>query len=477
MNAVSLRHIAVIDIGKTNAKVALVDAVSMSEIAVRQMPNRMLQGPPYPHCDVEGLWVFILASLASLNADQTIDAISVTTHGATAALLDGDGMLALPILDYEHRGPEELSAAYESIRPDFAETGSPRLPAGLNLGAQLFWQEGRFPADFVRIETILPYPQYWSYRLTGILATEMTSLGCHTDLWKPFERRYSGLVDERDWHRLMPPLRKANETLGPILPELAARTGLKRDCLVGCGIHDSNASLLPHLLAATPPFSVVSTGTWVIVMAVGGPPTRLDPARDTLVNVNAFGDPVPSARFMGGREYALALGESGSSYDATDLACVLEDRTMLLPSLQGGSGPYPERQGGWTCDLATLTPGRRAAATACYLALMTATCLDMIKAEGPVLVEGAFGRDANLPSLIATFTGRPVLVQDGLSTGTSIGAALLMQPTVMQPIANPVPERNAARNQLPATAASLHRYAAEWSERINAVPSSHSRGA
>ena len=37
-------------------------------------------------------------------------------------------------------------------------------------------------------------------------------------------------------------------------------------------------------------------------MAIGGRETALDPARDTLINVNALGDPVPSARFMGGRE-------------------------------------------------------------------------------------------------------------------------------------------------------------------------------
>ena len=27
------------------------------------------------------------------------------------------------------------------VRPPFAETGTPRLPVGLNLGAQLFWQQ------------------------------------------------------------------------------------------------------------------------------------------------------------------------------------------------------------------------------------------------------------------------------------------------------------------------------------------------
>ena len=40
----------------------------------------------------------------------------------------------------------------------------------------------------------------------------------------------------------------------------------------------------------------------MIVMALGGRAVTLDADRDVLVNVNALGGPVPSARFMGGRE-------------------------------------------------------------------------------------------------------------------------------------------------------------------------------
>ena len=55
-----------------------------------------------------------------------------------------------------------------------------------------------------------------------------------------------------------------------ITPEVAQATGLDPATPVICGLHDSNASLLPHLLARRPPFTVLSTGTWVIVFAVGG---------------------------------------------------------------------------------------------------------------------------------------------------------------------------------------------------------------
>ncbi len=188
------RFVAVIDIGKTNAKVALADLEAMAEIAVEKTPNLVLPGPPYPHFGTERLFSFILDGLANLAKEHRVDAISITTHGASAALTTADGALALPVLDYEHDGPDEVRADYEAIRPSFAETGSPPLPAGLNLGAQIFWQSKSFPNDFARVRHILMYPQYWAMRLTGVAASEVTSLGCHTDLWNPHDRDFSSLV-------------------------------------------------------------------------------------------------------------------------------------------------------------------------------------------------------------------------------------------------------------------------------------------
>ena len=78
-------------------------------------------------------------------------------------------------------------------------------------------------------------------------ASEATSLGCHTDLWAPAEGRLSSLVEREGWARLFPPLRPAASVLGPILPAVAAATGLAPATPVACGIHDSNASLLPWL--------------------------------------------------------------------------------------------------------------------------------------------------------------------------------------------------------------------------------------
>ncbi|NGN42629.1 carbohydrate kinase [Mesorhizobium sp. CGMCC 1.15528] len=418
------RHVAVIDIGKTNAKVVVVDLDAMAEIDVRKMPNRVSNDGLYPHHDTERLWDFIIASLSELARRHAIDAISVTTHGATAALLDERGELALPILDYEHDGPDDLADDYAAVRPPFAESGTPRLPGGLNLGAQIFWQSKTFPKQFSAVRAILPYPQYWAFRLTGVLATEVTSLGCHTDLWNPARRDFSTMVDRLGWRDLMPPLRSASDRLGSILPEIAARTGLSPRTSVHCGIHDSNASLLPHVLHRKPPFAVVSTGTWVVAMAVGGAVRDLDPARDTLVNVNALGDPVPSARFMGGREYELLIGNDVAPVSDEDIARVLAEKLMLLPSVQQGSGPFPQRAAEWIVP-SDLKAGERSAIVSFYLALMTATCLDLIGALGETIVEGGFADNRLFLDMLGAATGRPVFVSATNATGTSLGAAEL----------------------------------------------------
>ncbi len=426
-----MKHIAILDIGKTNAKVVVFDAASGEEIAASRMPNTVLRDGPYPHYDIEALWRFFLASLAEFAREPGYDAISITTHGASAALVAEDGTLALPVLDYELEYPAEIRAAYAAIKPDFRDTFSPTLSLGLNLGAQLHYLKTAFPADFARTHLIFTYPQYWAWRLTGIAASEVTSLGCHTDLWLPKQSTFSALVDRLDIRGKFPPLRSAFDALGNVLPEIAKEIGLDKPIPVHCGIHDSNASLLAHLMDREGPFSVVSTGTWVVSFAVGGNLGGLDPKRDTLANVDAYGRAVPSARYMGGREFDI-MTEGLSIPPAAELpdivARVLERQIMALPSAVPGCGPYPHSILRWI-NAETASDGERYVAACIYAALMTETCLHLLGADGPVIVEGPFAGNVTYLDALANFTGRAVEAITG-STGTSLGAGLLAGATV-----------------------------------------------
>ncbi len=87
-------------------------------------------------------------------------------------------------------------------------------------------------------------------------------------------------------------------------------------------------------------------------MAARTDPLPLDPARDTLLNVSAFGAPVPSARFMGGRAYDIIRGDTDAVPTAADRAAVVRRGSCFcLPlcrkavPLRGAHtvGPKPRR--------------------------------------------------------------------------------------------------------------------------------------
>lgn len=453
------RHVAVIDIGKTNAKLALVDTSDLSEIAVVTRPNAVVEGPPYPHFDVDTIWAFLLNALGTFHEEHGIDAISVTTHGASGALIAADGTLAAPILDYEHTGPHAVAEAYDALRPAFEETGSPRLPMGLNLGAQIHWQLQQDSTLLDRTASIVTYPQYWGHRLTGVLACDVSSLGCHTDLWSPFEDRYSALVDRLGIRHKMAQSRKSADILGPVRPEVAKQTGLSPDTPVHCGVHDSNASLLPHVMQNDPPFSVISTGTWVIAMTVGGPIDALDPSRDALVNVNALGAPVPSARFMGGREFEIIRDGHSEVFDAVALSTVANQGPLLLPAVVPESGPFQGRIHRWIGPEPEQGTPERTAALSFYLAMMTAECLSLTSHRGTIIVEGPFAANAGYCAMLSAATGCPVEAADSV-TGTSQGAALLAIGH------GATPTRPKAKRYIPEDCAKYAAYANRWREAV-----------
>ena len=241
--------------------------------------------------------------------------------------------------------------------------------------------------------------------------------------------------------------------------QFALVIGIPAGTPVCVGVHDSNASLYPYLRSRHGAFAVVSTGTWVVAMAVGAAPVALDPTRDVLVNANALGQPVPSARFMGGREFETIMGGQHAAPSAMDRAQVLARNVLLLPAVEPESGPFAGRQMAWTAQ--PETPGQRLVALSWYLALMTDTCLSLVGAQGPVIIEGPFARNADFLDMLASL--RPGGVETAASaTGTSIGAALLMQAS------SPKPET--AAHAIPSAKSDLLRYASLWRS-ASATPS------
>jgi sugar (pentulose or hexulose) kinase len=202
--------VAVLDVGKTHAKLSLVGADgAVSALASRANESPVVAGRPV--LDAEAIEAWALAQLAALRARVAVAAIVPVGHGAAAALIDGDD-LAAPVMDYEAQPPDDLARAYDAERDPFALTGSPRLPLGLNLGLQLFWQERLYADLWPRTQALL-WPQYWAFRLSGERAAEVSSLGCHTDLWRPDAGGYSDLANRRGWASRFPAPRHSGDVL------------------------------------------------------------------------------------------------------------------------------------------------------------------------------------------------------------------------------------------------------------------------
>jgi sugar (pentulose or hexulose) kinase len=450
--------VAVFDVGKTHVRLAVAsdDGAALETLS---RANAIRAAPPYPHFDVEDVFEWLVAGLAALAERHALTEIVPVAHGACAALVAGDG-LALPLLDYEFAGPEAV-AGYEASARRFAETFSPRLPAGLNLGRQLAWLASEFPQEFARTDRLLLLPQYWAWRLCGVAASELTSLGCHTDLWAPERGAFSEHALRSGAAALFPPLAKAWQPLGRLRADVARRTGIGAACRVLAGIHDSNAWYLAQRAERSAPFAVVSSGTWTIVMAHGGELRGLDPRRDTLANVDAFGDPVPTARFMGGREFAAIAGPTAGASGASDeaLLAAIERGDLALPSFAPGMGPFAAASG--RLEIASPAhPSARDAVAALYCALVTDTCLALVGARGDVVVEGPIARNrAFLRSLAGLRPAQRVLASPD-PTGTLAGAACLAVWSRGGPRAPR--ERSSTRAVEPLAADALAAYRARW---------------
>ena len=415
----------VFDVGRTHIKVSVVTSAG-EVLAERRIATPTRQTALYTAIDTDMVFDWLLLQLKGL-ASFGIDRIIPVAHGAACAFLDEHEQLVQPVQDYESAIPPAFAKAYARVRPHFDETLSPPLPKGLNLGAQIFWHARRDPQMFSRVRWILPYPQYWAWRLSGALTCEITSLGCHSDLWSPAWGDFSSLTHNENWAARFPRLCKAWEAAGTLRPHLARITGLPTATRVCVGLHDSGAalaSLLGGWQTDTTLPALLSTGTWFIAMAPGASLQGLQAERDCMGAVDVFGHAVPCARFMGGRAFEMITqGQVNPDIGPETLVEVMSQSAVALPSFLDAGGPYPGLRGeirGLNSD----TPSTRTALGTLYQALLSVTCLGMIQSGRALVMEGMAATNPLLCGLIAGLHDGPVLCNPQ-SSGVTQGAAAL----------------------------------------------------
>jgi sugar (pentulose or hexulose) kinase len=432
----------VLDVGKTASKISLWKADG-SLIRRRVRTNPRIHRDSYDALDAAGIERWLVESLKEFATLAEVSAIIPVAHGAAAAIVRGD-RLVTPPFDYESPIPEAIREEYDALRDPFAFTGSPALGNGLNLGAQLYYQQFLLPRLLEDDALILTWPQYWSWLLSGVAASEITSLGCHSDLWRPRQAAPSQLSVARGWAAHVAPLRAAEDVLGNLSPAWRARTGLSGNVQVYCGLHDSNAALVaargyPQIVGRDA--TVLSTGTWFVAMRSLGDADsfqmeNLSESRDCLVNVDVQGKLVPSARFMGGREIEVLTGADAvrielAAHQPALLAAlprVLASRAAVLPGFAPGSGPYANGPGSWVYP--PVDPYERAAAVSLYIALLADTSLDLIGPSNTLLVEGRFAQCELFVRALASLRPKCAVYVAHAQHEVALGALRLLHPAL-----------------------------------------------
>lgn len=360
--------IIVIDIGMTNKKVAVYDdCLNPLDTVYKVFDPLLIKNPVTSENlkihDLKGMQDWFFDKIADFARKYPVKVISVTTHGATFVCTDRNGEVCAPCIFYTENPSETFQQEFYEFAGDKLSlqetTFTPALDAMINPAKGIYYLEKYFPAEFAKTQTILFYPQYWGFLLTGEKGVEPTYTGCHTYLWDHKKQTWSAVADKLNIRQLMPENYCNTCTiLGSLTPQIAKRLGLTSDTVVTMGIHDSNASLLPYLVKEkNSDFVLNSTGTWCVSMHSQNDLsfTKEDLGKVVFFNQSAFGKPVKTSIFLGGMEFdtwTTCYKEINGTSElpqytekaVNDLLAAKD--TFLLPEVIPGSGQFTSSKSG-----------------------------------------------------------------------------------------------------------------------------------
>jgi sugar (pentulose or hexulose) kinase len=289
--------IAIFDIGKTNKKFLLFDASLKLIFQEEQVFAEVTDDDGFACDDIDRLeqWMQNTTRQVAGQREYIMKALNFTTYGASLAYLDHQGNRLTPVYNYLKPMPEGtlegFYEAYGGMEEFCRKTASPALGM-LNSGLQILWLKRKKSEVFSKVKDILHFPQYVSYCFMGKIASEFTSIGCHTSLW------------DFDNHRYHPWLQQEGISLPqPVSNSMVYEMEIENQrVMTGIGIHDSSASLVPYFKGTTKQFILISTGTWCIFMNPFNdePLTAEQLRRDSLCYMSIQQQQVKSSRlFLG----------------------------------------------------------------------------------------------------------------------------------------------------------------------------------
>lgn len=309
--------IAVFDVGKTNKKLFLFDEryKIVFERSARFTETLDEDGDPCENLESLRLSVFDSLREVFKNPEFEIMAINFATYGASFVYIDEDGKPLAPLYNY-------LKSYSETLKTQFYDTyggqevfsnltASPVL-GSLNSGMQLYRIKYEKPELFQQIRYALHLPQYLSYLISGQAYSDITSIGCHTNLWDFTKNDYHDWVFKEGVAEKLAPVVPSDQVMPAAFPG--------NNYGVGAGLHDSSAALVPYLVSFHEPFILLSTGTWCISLNPfnSTPLTTTELENDCLCYLQYEGKPVKASRLFAGYEHEQQVKRIAAHY-GTDI--------------------------------------------------------------------------------------------------------------------------------------------------------------
>ena len=294
--------IAIFDVGKTNKKLFLFDEnyKIVFERSARFIETTDEDGFPSENLDSLKLSVFDSLREVFRIKEFNIKAINFTSYGASFVYLNERLQAFAPLYNYLKPYPEYLQKQFYDTyggEEEFSfRTASPVL-GSLNSGMQLYRIKYEKPELFKEIKYALHLPQYLSFLISGKVYSDITSIGCHTNLWDFQKNEYHKWVQQEGIYEKLAPIHSCTEVVPASFPG--------NNYSVGIGLHDSSSALIPYLMNFHEPFILISTGTWCISLNPFNHSTltKEELKNDCLSFMSYEGKPVKSSRLFAGNEH------------------------------------------------------------------------------------------------------------------------------------------------------------------------------
>ena len=405
----------VLDIGKTNVKLTFVDSFNNKTIKFFKTKQKNIYRHGIKILNSNSIFEWALKKITYIGRKHNLDKFVCTAHGTSIALISYDDKELLACTDYEYKF-DKLFNNYKKIAPKFSESFSPFLENGLNVGQQIYYLYKRKQKLIKKTKYILNYPQYIVWKLTSSFSSEISYVGCHTHLWDFKRNKLSSFVKKIKLENKFPQIRKAWDTIGR---KQIGESNLK----IINGIHDSNASYLYFKNSDIKNFTLVSTGTWYIIFNQKTPLKNLNPSLDMLANIDVFGKPVPTMRFMGGREYDHLMGVFKISNKTRAIKNFSFHDYLIYPSYASG--------GGFSINKINigfyegLNKGQIYYLICLYISFVINFCLNQMRSSNTIILDGPITKNITIMKILSSLRKKQIVLKNKREIGTTLGATNL----------------------------------------------------